>query len=48
MFDPQPTAVHAENVVPLEGLQLLRLFLSIESKEQRDAVYQMVEKYARL
>jgi hypothetical protein len=43
---PNPPAQRRqENGLPAEGLKLLRLFLSIEKKADRDRVFQTVEKF---
>jgi len=34
--------------VPEEGLQLMRLFFSLEQKSERDQVLQMVAAYVRM
>lgn len=35
-------------LLPQDGLRLLRLFMTIESKHARDQVVQMVEAYVKL
>jgi hypothetical protein len=34
-----------EEGLPAEGLRLIRLFLSVERKADRDQIFQMVEKF---
>jgi hypothetical protein len=40
----QPIENKAE--LPAEGLRLMKLFLSIERKEDRDQLFQVVQKFA--
>jgi hypothetical protein len=40
-----PTQRQQEDGLPAEGLKLLRLFLSIEKKADRDRAFQTVERF---
>jgi hypothetical protein len=53
MMSQQPisatdTSTNHEAADPAEGLKLMRLFMSVERKEDRDQLFQLVEKYVEL